>query len=118
MSKGKKAQFTLRSRETLLKRGMMDYCVTGSYRHFAAGDAYLTDERFHFHADFSTGECISFELPLKEINAVQKIGVPFFTQSMLITADSGQYRLNATFVGRWVKAVSRAVFAARDQENK
>lgn len=115
MSKGKKARFTVRSKETVLKRGMMDYCVTGGYRHFAAGDAVLTDERFHFDADISAGERLSFELPLKEINAVEKIGVPFFTQSMLITADSGQYRLNAVFVGRWVKAISRAVFVTKEK---
>lgn len=117
MSKKKKARFTARSKETVLKRGMMDFCVTGGYRHFAAGDAVLTDERFHFDADLSTGELLSFELPLKEIKAVEKIGVPFFTQSMLITADSGKYRLNAVFVGRWVKAISRAVQAARDKSN-
>lgn len=115
MSKLKKARFTVRSRETVLKRGMMDYCVTGGYRHFAAGDAVLTDERFHFDADLSTGDMISFELPLKEINAVEKIGVPFFTQSMLITADSGQYRLNAVFVGRWVRAISRAARATKEK---
>ncbi len=117
MSKGKKARFNVRSREKVLKRGMMDYCITGEYKHFVAGDAILTDERFFFGAELPSGEYLSFEFPLSEIYAVEKIGVPFFTQSMRITTDGKQYRLNATFVRRWVKAIDAARSGAADRKN-
>lgn len=113
MSKSKQARFHAKSRETVLKKGMMDFSVTGEYKHFVAGDAVLTDERFHFDADLGTGEALSFDIPLQSIGCVRKVGVPFFTQSMLISADERDYRLNAVFVGRWVKAVERARAAAR-----
>ncbi len=115
MSKGKQARFHVKARETVLKRGLMDYCITGQYRHFVGGEGILTDERFFFGADLQTGEYLSFEIPLAEIYAVDKIGVPFFTRSMLVTTDGKQYRLNAFFVGRWVKPLRRAAAAAKEK---
>lgn len=108
MSKSKRAKFHVKSRETVLKKGMMDYSVSGEYKHFLAGDAILTDERFFFGAELTTGEYVAVEIPLTSVYVVEKIGVPFFTQSMLITTDDRQYRFNATFVGRWVKAIRAA----------
>ena len=116
MSKGKQARFHVKSHETVLKKGMMDYCITGKYGHFAAGDAVLTDERFYFGADLPSGEYLSFEFPLAQIYVVEAVGVPFFTRSMLVTTDEKQYRLNAFFVGRWVRAVRRAVAAAKQKQ--
>ena len=81
MSKTKKARFQQRARETILKKGMMDYSAEGRYMHFIAGDAVLTDERFYFGANLETGEYFTFEFALTEVYAVEKIGVPFFTQS-------------------------------------
>ncbi len=115
MSKSKRARFHVKARENIIKRGMMDYSATGQYSHFIAGDAVLTDERFFFGAELPTGEYLSFELPLPQIYSVEKIGVPFFTRSMVLTTDEKQYRLNAAFVGRWVKAVRRAAEAARSR---
>ncbi len=117
MSKRKRAKFHLGKGETLLKQGMMDYAVTGQYRYFAAGDATLTDRRFYFYADLSTGEVISFDLPLGEIYAVEKIGIPFLTRSMRLVTDRGSFRLNAFFVGRWVKAVRAAIARLPREEN-
>ncbi len=116
MSKGKQARFHLKSHETLLKKGMMDYCVTGEYRHFVAGDAYLTDARFFFGAELETGEYLSFECPLPHIYSVEAIGVPFFTRSMLVATDEKSYRLNAFFVGRWVRALNRALAASKQAQ--
>ena len=116
MSKGKQARFHVKSRETVLKKGMMDYCITGKYSHFVAGDAVLTDERFFFGAELQTGEYLSFEFPLAQVYAVEAVGVPFFTRSMMVTTDEKQYRLNAFFVGRWVRAVRRAVEAAKEKQ--
>lgn len=113
MSKGKKARFRVKSDEKILKSGMMDYCITGGYGHVAQGDAILTDERFFFGADIGHGEYLSFEIPLKDVYDVQKTGVPFFTRSMLLMTDGNRYRLNAFMVGRWVKAVRRAIDGAR-----
>ena len=115
MSKGKRARFSLRAHENILKKGMMDFCMTGQYRYFAAGDAVLTDQRLYFGAELSTGEYVTFDLPLVHIFAVEKIGVPFFTRSMLVTTDERQYRLNAFFVGRWVRPLRRAVEAAKEK---
>ena len=108
MSK-KTAQFRIKPRETILKRGMMDYCVTGRYSHAAAGNAILTDERFLFVADLPSGERLAVECPLEHIYSVEKTGVPFFTRSMIVVTDEGRYRLNAFLVGRWIKALRRAV---------
>ncbi len=113
MSKGKQARFHLKSGETLKKSGMMDYCITGGYAHFVAGDAYLTDRRFFFSAELAGGELLSFDVPLGHVYAVETAGVPFLTRSMRLCADEGVYRLNAFFVGRWVRAVRRAVSEAR-----
>ena len=118
MSKSKQARFHVRARETVLKKGMMDYSLTGQFSHFVAGDAILTDERFFFGAELSSGEYLSFEFPLAQVYSVEKIGVPFFTQSMFVTTDEKQYRLNAFFVGRWVKALRRAALKAREKGEK
>ena len=118
MSKGKKVRFTLRAQETIIKKGMMDFCMTGQYRYFAAGDAILTDRRLYFGAELSTGEYVTFDIPLEHIFAVEKIGVPFLTRSMLVTTDEKQYRLNAFFVGRWVKPLKSAVEAAKARQAK
>ena len=116
MSKSKRARFHLRSGETILKQGMMDYCATGGYAHFVPGEAVLTDERFHFYAELTTGELYTVEIPLADMYAVEKIGVPFLTRSMRIITDRGVYRFNAFFVGRWYKPVKRAADAARAQK--
>ena len=113
MSKSKRARFHLKSGETILKKGMMDYCSTGAYSHFIPGDSVLTDMRFHFDAELGVGEPYSIDLPLTEIYAVEKIGIPFLTRSMRILTDRGSYRFNAFFVGRWYKPVKKAVEAAR-----
>ena len=101
MSKSKRARFHLKSGEIILKKGMMDYCAAGSYAHAVQGDAVLTDTRFHFYAQLTTGEIYTVEIPLSEIYGVEKIGVPFFTRSLCIATDRGNYRFNAFFVGRW-----------------
>lgn len=116
MSKGKKVRFSLRAHETIVKKGMMDFCMTGQYRYFAAGDAVLTDRRLYFGAELATGEYVTFDIPLEHILSVEKIGVPFFTRSMLVTTDEKKFRLNAFFVGRWVKPLRRAVEAAKAKQ--
>ena len=113
MSKSKRARFHLRSGETILKQGMMDYCSTGKYMPFAPGDSILTDERFHFDATLPSGEKFSLDIPLAEILAVEKVGIPFLTRSMRILTGRGDHRFNAFFVGRWYKPVRKAVQAAR-----
>lgn len=115
MSKGKKARFHIKKGERLLKKGMMDYCVTGRYGHAAMGDAFLTDSRFYFGAELhDSKEYLSLEIPLKEINMVTKKGVPFLTRSVLVIADGRPYRFNAFIPGRWVKAIRKAVDGARE----
>ncbi len=111
MSKSKQAKFHLRAKETVLRRGMMDYGMTGGYNHFVQGDAVLTNERFHFEAELTTGELVTFEIPLGEIYAVEKAGIPFLTRSMMIYTDGHAFRLNAVFVGRWVKSLKEAIAA-------
>lgn len=91
----------------------MDYCAAGSYAHAVQGDAVLTDTRFHFYAQLTTGEIYTVEIPLSEIYGVEKIGVPFFTRSLCIATDRGNYRFNAFFVGRWCKPVRAAAEKAR-----
>lgn len=113
MSKSKRARFHLRSGESILKQGMMDYCSTGKYMPFAPGDSILTDERFHFDATLPSGEKFSLDIPLAEILAVEKVGIPFLTRSMRILTGRGDHRFNAFFVGRWYKPVRKAVQAAR-----
>ena len=98
MSKSKRARFHLKSGETILKKGMMDYCSTGAYSHFIPGDSVLTDTRFHFDAELGIGEPYSIDLPLTEIYAVEKIGIPFLTRSLR---------------RRWYKPLKKAVEAAR-----
>lgn len=113
MSKAKRARFHLKSGETILKKGMMDYCAAGGYAHAVQGGAVLTDTRFHFYAQLTTGEIYTVEIPLSEIYGVEKIGVPFFTRSLCIVTDRGNYRFNAFFVGRWCKPVRAAAEKAR-----
>ena len=86
MSKSKRARFHLKS-----------YCAAGGYAHAVQGDAVLTDTRFHFYAQLTTGEIYTVEIPLSEIYGVEKIGVPFFTRSLCIATDRGNYRFNAFF---------------------
>ena len=83
MSKSKRARFHVRAKETILKRGMVDYSMTGQYKTFVPGDAFLTDERFYFEAKLDSGELFSFEIPLVQIYDVRMVGVPLFTRSML-----------------------------------
>lgn len=113
MSKKKQAHFHVRSHETVLKKGFMDYCITGGYSHFVSGDAILTDERFFFGAQLPEGDYLAIEFPLTEIFAVERIGVPFFTRSMLVTTDEKRYRFNAFFVIRWARALQRAMEKAK-----
>ena len=47
------------------------------------------------------------------VTGVEKIGVPFFTRSLCIATDRGNYRFNAFFVGRWCKPVRAAAEKAR-----
>ncbi len=108
MSKSKRARFHLRSGEIILKQGMMDYCSTGKYTPFAPGDSVLTNERFHFDAALPSGEKYSIDIPLGDIRAVEKVGIPFLTRSMRILTGRGDYRFNAFFVGRWYTPVKRA----------
>lgn len=117
MSKAKRAKFRLRAEETVIKRGMMDYLPTGRYAHFVPGDAVLTDARFYFEAGLAAGEAYIVEIPLAGIYAVEKIGVPFLTRSLRILTDRGDHRFNALFVGRWYKALRRAISAARVEKN-
>ena len=120
MSKSKRAKFHQKAGETILKQGMMDFCATGGYAHFIPGDAVLTDRRFYFSSEpaAGTGEVTVVEIPLTEIYAVEKIGVPFLTRSMRVAADRGVYRFNAFFVGRWYKPVKKAAEAARSNAAK
>lgn len=111
MSKSKAARFRLSADETVLKQGMADYCMTGGYAHAVPGDATLTDRRFYFYARLSTGDVCTVEIPLGEVYAVEKTGIPFLTRSMRIVAKRGSYRFNAFFVGRWVVPLRAAVAA-------
>lgn len=86
MSKRKMARFKLQRGETLLKKGMMDYCVSGGFWHSAMGDAWLTDRRFYFGAALKSGEYLYFELPLSEIAEITKKGIPLLTRSILIVS--------------------------------
>ena len=113
MSKAKQARFHLKSGETLLKKGMMDYSTTGGYNHFVPGDGYLTDRRFHFDADLSAGEFISIDIPLADIYEVKKIGVPFFTRSILLVTDRRNLRFNAFWPERWARPLRRAIAAGK-----
>lgn len=116
MSKSKRARFHVRAKETILKRGMVDYSMTGQYKTFVPGDAFLTDERFYFEAKLDSGELFSFEIPLGQIYDVRMVGVPLFTRSMLLVTDEREFRINAMFAGRWVKAINAAREAARARE--
>lgn len=113
MSK-KRYRFRIQKGETVLKKGMMDYCVAGGYGHAAMGDACLTDTRFYFGAELGrTGEYLSLEIPLADINLVTKTGIPFLTRSLLIVADGRSYRFNVFPKGGWLRAIRRAVDAMR-----
>ncbi len=117
MSKGKQARFHIKNSETLIKKGMMDYCLTGGFGHSVMGDAYLTDRRFFFGAEIKrTGEYISFELSLTEVDAVEKVGIPVLTRSIVIITDEKRYRFNVFPIGGWLKKlheVKRAYDEAR-----
>ncbi len=113
MSKRKMARFRLKNGETLLKKGPMDYCTTSGYGHAAMGDAWLTDRRFYFGADIK-GEYLFIEIPLNEINEVGKVGIPVLTRSILLVADGRQYRFNVFPMGGWLKQITAAVEAYRD----
>ncbi len=113
MSKRKQLRFRLEKDETLIKKGPMDYSIEGGYGHAAMGDAYLTDRRFYFSAELKTGDFLYFELPLIEINAVQKTGIPILTRSILLIADGKRYRLNVFPMRGWLKKIDAAVQAAR-----
>ncbi len=117
MSKGKRRRFHLKSGETLVKRGMMDFCVTGEYRFFVAGDAILTDKRFYFGGDDGGGDEITLEVPLSSVYFVSLTGIPCLTRSILLETDRGRYRLNAVFPSRWKKAIERAVAAAKAENS-
>ncbi len=117
MSKRKKAHFRLQKGETLLKKGMMDYCMTGGYGHAAMGDAYLTDARFFFGAELkSSREYLSFEIPLNDIYEVKKTGIPILTRSILIVADGREYRFNVFPMRGWISAIGKAVTDARGKQ--
>ena len=103
MSKGKQARFHIKNSETLIKKGMMDYCLTGGFGHSVMGDAYLTDRRF------------SFELSLTEVDAVEKVGIPVLTRSLSINAGGRRYRLNVFPMQGWIKAIRRAAEIAREK---
>jgi len=108
MSKGKQARFHIKNSETLIKKGMMDYCLTGGFGHSVMGDAYLTDRRFFFGAEIKrTGEYISFEL--------EKVGIPVLTRSLSINAGGRRYRLNVFPMQGWIKAIRRAAEIAREK---
>ncbi len=78
------------------------------------GDAYLTDRRFFFGAEIKrTGEYISFELSLTEVDAVEKVGIPVLTRSLSIIAGGRRYRLNVFPMQGWIKAIRRAAEIAR-----
>lgn len=116
MSKAKKARFRLKKGETLLKKGMMDYCMAGGYGHAAMGDMFLTDTRLYFGAELKrSGEFLTLELPLKDINEVTKTGIPVLTRSLLVIADGRPYRFNVCPMGGWIRAIRRAVAAANEQ---
>ena len=115
MSKGKRARFHLKSGERIIKQGLMDYCMMGRYRHFVAGDAVLTDTRFYFGAELETGEYFSFELPLCELQSVERTGIPLLTRSILIVCGGRAYRLNSFVSGSWIKALKSAWEAAKAQ---
>ena len=115
MSKGKRARFHLKSGERIVKHGLMDYCMTGQYRHFVAGDAVLTDTRFYFGAELETGEYLSFDLPLSEIVSVERTGIPLLTRSILIVCGGRAYRLNSFVSGSWIKALRSALEEAKVQ---
>ncbi len=116
MSKGKQARFHIKNSETLIKKGMMDYCLTGGFGHSVMGDAYLTDRRFFFGAEIKrTGEYISFELSLTEVDAVEKVGIPVLTRSLSIIAGGRRYRLNVFPMQGWIKAIRRAAEIAREK---
>ena len=115
MSKGKRARFHLKSGERIIKHGLMDYCMMGKYRHFVAGDAVLTDTRFYFGAELETGEYLSFEFPLSEIESVERTGIPLFTRSILIVSGGRSYRLNSFVSGSWIKALKAALEATKAQ---
>ena len=68
-------------------------------------------------AGLAAGEAYIVEIPLAGIYAVEKIGVPFLTRSLRILTDRGDHRFNALFVGRWYKALRRAISAARVEKN-
>ncbi len=116
MSKRKMAAFKLRKGETLLKKGLMDYCVTGGYGHAAMGESYLTDERFFFSADLKSGEYLTVEIPLSEINAVGRMGVPLLTRSLYVIADGRQYRFNVFLIFRWLCAIKKALRAMQTKQ--
>ena len=116
MSKRKMARFKLKNGETLIKKGMMDYCVTGGYGHSAMGDAFLTDQRFYFSADLKSGEFLYFELPLGEIHEIKKTGIPVLTRSILLIADGRPYRLNVFPMRGWLKKLRTAVAAFQKEQ--
>ncbi len=116
MGKNRQKYFHLKKGETLIKKGMMDYCVTGGYGHAAMGDAWLTDRRFYFAADVRrTGHQLVVEIPLNEINEVTKTGVPVLTRSILVVADGRPYRFNVFPMGGWIRAITRAAESYRAQ---
>lgn len=116
MSKGKKYRFHLQKGETLIKKGAMDYCITGKFTHSAMGNVWLTDKRFYFGADLKSGDYLYFEIPLEEINEVGKVGIPVLTRSIQLTTDGRKYRLNVFPMGGWLKKIRAATEAVRNGE--
>lgn len=115
MSKRKMARFKLQKEETLIKKGMMDYCVSGGFWHSVMGDAWLTDRRFYFGADLKSGEYLHFELPLPEIDEIAKKGIPLLTRSILIVSGGRSYRLNVFPIHGWLKNLKKAVNAYKSE---
>lgn len=74
----------------------------------------LPTEDFFFGAEIKrTGEYISFELSLTEVDAVEKVGIPVLTRSLSIIAGGRRYRLNVFPMQGWIKEIRRAAEIAR-----
>ena len=92
-------------------------CVSGGKDSYALLDALVRLQgrapiRFELLA-FCLNQHLP-DFPLDRLIAhLEKIGVPFFTRSLCIATDRGNYRFNAFFVGRWCKPVRAAAEKAR-----
>jgi len=108
VSKRKMMRFKLKTGETLIKQGSMDYAPTGGFSHSIMGQAHLTNTRFCFHSIEQSKVYLAFEIPLSDITEIGKTGIPVLTRSILIKADEKSYRFNVFPMGGWLKKLREA----------